>query len=286
MKFFAVLPFVVAALTVSSAGAEADADPALRDAKRLALSGLTDEAITEYKRYLFFNPDSGTCAVYHSIAGLYRDAGRFADAREALTSALASAGSDSLRDAIRIELSMISLAQGERSSAQMELLRIASFAKTRESRDRAGFLLCMVDISNGELDEAEKISSAGAASGDRRLGQVDSLLKNAPRWVRKSPRTAKILSTVLPGLGQVYARDLPGGLNALAISAVTGFMTVNSLFYGYYQEAIFTDLWLFWRYYSGNRWNAATAAERYNAKRDRLFFNLVIDKNLPRRYLK
>jgi hypothetical protein len=107
-----------------------------------------------------------------------------------------------------------------------------------------------------------------------------------PRYSRKSPHAAKIMSAMLPGLGQVYAHDLPNGLNALAISALTGFMTVHSIIYGYYQEAIFTDITLFWRYYSGNLRHASQAAEKYNAKRDRLFFNLVIDKILPRRYLK
>ena len=138
----------------------------------------------------------------------------------------------------------------------------------------------------GAWDEAEKISSAGAASGDGLLGQLDSLLRKVPRYSRKSPGLAKMMSSVVPGLGQVYAHDIRNGLNAMAISIVTGFMTANSIFYGYYQEAIFTDITLFWRYYSGNRWLAFQAAEKYNAENDRLFFNMVIDKILPGRYLK
>jgi tetratricopeptide (TPR) repeat protein len=277
---------VVFAMTVFCVRAQVSAHPVLQEAERLALAGATEEAVTEYKRYLFFNPDSPAVSVYLSMAEAYRDRGRPGDAQDALRSALSSAGSDSVRDAIRIEYSVLDMAQGKFSPAQMELIRIVSFSKNAAVRNRATLFLCIADCMTGEWDEAKKISSGGAASGDGLSLRLDSLLRKVPRYTRKSPGAAKILSSVLPGLGQVYAHDFGGGLNALLISAVTGFMTVNSIFYGYYQEAIFTDIALFWRYYSGNRWLAFRAAEKYNAEKDRLFLNMVIDKILPRRYLK
>lgn len=276
----------LALLTVFPVKADTSDHPVLLEAKRLALAGVTDGAVTEYKRYLFFNPDSPAVTIFLSIAEAYRNPGRLTEARAALQSALLSTASDSLRDAIRIENSVLALSQAEYSFAQVELLRIMSFSKETVLRSHAGFFLCLAYILTGELDEAGKITSAGAAAGDTMLRQLDSLLKKAPRYSRKSTQTAKIMSTILPGLGQVYAHDLPDGLNALSISALTGFMTVHSIVNGYYQEAIFTDITLFWRYYSGNIWLAARAAEKYNEKKDRLFFNLVIDNFLPRRYLK
>ena len=262
------------------------ANSVLEEAKRLTLAGVSDEAVTEYKRYLFFNPDSPAVAVYLLIAELYRDMGQLDNAQHALQSALAAAACDSLRDAIRIEKSIIEIVQRKYGTAQMELLRIASFSAIPSLRDRAGLFLCIACISAGEWDKALEISSKGAASGDRSLCRIDSLLKKSPRFSRKSPAAAKWMSTFLPGLGQGYAHDLPDGLNALAITAAAGFMTVHSIVYGYYQEAVFTDITLFWRYYNGNRWHASEAVERYNTKRDRLFFNNVIDKILPGSYHK
>lgn len=286
MKKTIAMVVVFLSITVVCLQADTPQNPVLKEAKRLALAGVGDAAVTEYKRYLFFNPDSPAVGVHLSIAQAYLDQGRLGDAKDAFQSALSSAASDSVRDAIRIEISVLAMAQGAYSSAQMELLRISSFSKTALLRNRADLFLCLSYILTGDIKEAGKISSAGAASGDSLLCHLDSLVKKVPRYSRKSPQAAKIMSTVLPGLGQVYAHDLRGGLNALAISAITGSMTVHSILYGYFQEAIFTDSMLFWRYYSGNLWLTAQAAEKYNAKRDRLFFNAVIDKFLPRRYLK
>lgn len=287
MKKVAIILVAFLMLTVASVKAGIHENTVLYEAHQLALAGATDDAVTEYQRYLFFNPDSPAVAIYLSIAGMYRDQGRFADAQDALQSALTLAETDTLRDAIRIEYSLLEMAQGRYSSAQMELLRIDSFSKNAAVRLGADRFLCISYILAGNLSEAMKISSSGSAvSGDPFLRQIDSLLKNGPRYSRKSPLAAKIMSAILPGLGQVYANDLRGGLNALVISVLTGFMTVHSIFYGYYQEAIFTDATIFWRYYSGNLWHASRAAEKDNEKRDRLLFNLVVDKILPGTYLK
>jgi tetratricopeptide (TPR) repeat protein len=279
MKRFITKVFFWVVLAYFYASCSADIHPVVREAQRLVLAGAYEEAITEYKRYLFFNPDSPSVEIYLSIADLYRDKGMLFDAQLALQSALTVASSDSMRDAIRIENSLLEMAEGKYPEAQMELLRIVSFSEKEDLRNRAALFLCLSHVLAGEWNAAIKISSGGVASipVNNRLRLLDSLLRKIPRYSHKSPIAAKWMSTVLPGLGQIYAHDVRNGLNALAISGVTLFMTVYSISYSYYTEAIILDVPLFWRYYSGNRWHASDAAEKYNAQKDRAMQKKIME---------
>jgi len=257
---------IVVALTLCWVKSDAEPHPALLAAEALTLTGAADAAITEYKRYLFFNPDSPAVPVHLAIAGLFKSIGKYAEAQVSLQSALLAAANDSLRDEIRIKSAVIAIVQGKHSAAQGELTRIASFSPNLAIRERAELFLCIGLLFAGSWDEAEKIAINGATSGNRRMLRLDSLLRCFKPAHRKSPLAARWMSTFLPGLGQIYAHEVFEGFNALAISLFTGYLTAQSIAGGYYPEAILTDGMLVGRYYSGNRWHAKDAAERYNAK--------------------
>jgi len=263
---------VITLLITAAVSACAAVHPVLEEAQRLARAGASEQAVTEYKRYLFFNPDSPAVDVCRAMAKIYRSRGDYTRAQEALSQALtfADKGSDTLlRDEIRLQSSVIGIAQGKFAETQADLMRVAAFSNIPAMRERARLFLCIAHLFAGEWDKAEAVCST---TDDLRLHRIDSLLKLAKKEHGRhcSPVAAQWMSTFVPGLGQAYAHDLPDGLNALAVSALTGFLTVNSLVSGYYKEAVFTDIFLFWRYYSGNRWNAFRAAERYNAQKDRV----------------
>ena len=254
----------------------AAADRALVEADRLSAIGADLEAVTEYKRYIFFHPDSSAVPIYCTIAERYRNCGRYAEAKQALLSALAYPLNDSLRDAIRTDAAVLDIAAKRYRAAQLELVRLYSFSRFTLIRDRARLLLCFVYSMTGEWSGIGAIAREAGAAGDPRIRIMDSIISSGSNASRKSPGAAKLLSTLVPGTGQIYAGDLKDGLNALAISCATGFLTVHSIVNGYYQEAIFTDVTLFWRYYSGNRWRAVQAAELYNEKKDRQLREKII----------
>jgi Family of unknown function (DUF5683) len=47
---------------------------------------------------------------------------------------------------------------------------------------------------------------------------------------RRNPQIALLLSAILPGLGQLYNRDISKGITLLAISLLLGWMTRDALF--------------------------------------------------------
>jgi hypothetical protein len=252
---------------IGDAGADTAVNPIIDEAERLDAIGAWDEAITEYERYLFFHQDSPSIAEIRAIADLYGKQGNFRKAEETLDRALSLSLADSLRDVIRIEAASFSIAAGDYQSAQLELIRIGAFTLSSEIRVRANRYLCLVYCMSMDWAGLKKQVDESAALEDTLRGLIDSLIVNNARN-RVSPAAAQWMSTFLPGLGQVYARDIRNGCNALAISFATGYLTVQSVMNGYFQEAILTDVTLFWRYYSGNRWRAMESAERYNNRRD------------------
>lgn len=249
----------------------------LLEARRLTQVGAFDEAITEYKRHLYFHPDLPDDTVFYTIGDLYRRLGKHCQAREAMLDALAATSSDSLSDAIQISLAVISIAEKNYAAAELELLRAVSFSPFTAQRNRAQRLLALVYIYTDRWDKVRE-SLLNATSGllPWQTVVIDSLLNSSQLFVRKSPILAQWMSTFLPGSGQCYAGDVRNGVNALAVSLATGYMTVYSIVNGYYQQAILTDVTLFWRYYSGNRTIAFNTAISFNRRFDDLLRRYLI----------
>lgn len=264
-----ILPGIALAMTlIGNAGADIAANPIIGEADRLDAIGAWNEAITEYERYVFFHPDSPSVTVLRAIADLYGKQGNFRKAVETLDRALLLSLDDSLRDEIRIEAAAFNVAAGDYQTAELELIRIGAFTLSPEIRDRSNRYLCLVYCMSMDWAKLKKLLDESALFEATRRVLIVSLIANNEARHRVSPAAAQWMSTVLPGLGQVYAHDVRNGCNALAISFATGYLTVHSVMNGYFQEAILTDVTLFWRYYSGNRWRAMESAERYNKRRD------------------
>ena len=263
------IPGIVLILTLIGTADTANAvNPILNEAERLAAIGAWDEAVTEYERYLFFHPDSPSATVIRAIADLYGKQGDFRKAAETLDRALSLLLDDSLRSENRIEAAAFNIAAGDYQTAELELMRIGAFALSPGLRRRANRYLCLVYSMSMDWAGLKKIMDESAVFEGARSGLIDSLIMDNEARHRVSPVAAQWMSTVLPGLGQIYARDVRNGCNALAISVATGCLTVQSIMNGYFQEALLTDITLFWRYYNGNRWGAMESAERYNERRD------------------
>jgi tetratricopeptide (TPR) repeat protein len=253
---------------IGNAGTTIAINPIISEAERLAATGAWDEAITEYERYAFFRPDSPSVAVIRAIADLYGKQGNFGKAAETLDRVLSLSLNDSLRDEIRIEAAAFSIAAGDYQTAELELIRIGAFTLSPELRERANRYLCLVYSMSMDWDRLKKLVDESAFIDKTHRVLIDSLIMDNKARHRVSPVAAQWMSTVLPGLGQVYARDVRNGCNALAISVATGYLLVQSVMSGYFQEALLTDVTLFWRYYSGNRWRAVESAERFNKRWD------------------
>jgi len=233
-----------------------DADPALTLAASFLASGAPAQAATEYKRFLFFHPQDPRAAEARSRLGFCLLAeGRFQEGLAVLRQAAAmQPGLESRLDVVRALLQT-----GRLAEAEQELLGLQAFSGGID----LSLHLARLRIEQGRWDEAGEALLRAYPEGD--LRSLRELLAEAGRQKRKSPRTARLLSALLPGMGQAYAGDPADGLNALAVNGGIAALAAAAAVNRYYPEAVLLVLFPLRRYYTGNIGNAGRLAERRNA---------------------
>ncbi|MFP4384803.1 MAG: hypothetical protein ACLFSE_12225, partial [Spirochaetia bacterium] len=82
---------------------------------------------------------------------------------------------------------------------------------------------------------------------------------------KRKPDTAKVLSTILPGLGQFYSGAPADGISALLINSGVFFLFGYTIAEKHYLEAALTFAYLILRFYPGNIYQAGQKAEENNS---------------------
>lgn len=255
---------------------------ALDLAERFFDSGNYEEAITEYKRFIFYNPQSESISyAYYKIGLAYRNEKKWNESINALHLSIQTATSESIKNEREIALAVVLIASGNYSDAEFQLLKVESFSPFLLLRRKAAFFRGIASLYAHKWKDArtafQKYFKEDSLFESSVLSRsLDSLLLLAQYLKYKSPRLAKILSTILPGSGQIYAGDILNGLNSLVINSLTGYLLVSSLIKGDFTGAILIYVPLFQRYYLGNRFRAEKIAENYNKKLNEKIINNIL----------
>lgn len=269
LSFLLIAPLFLAVSPVS-----ADVIDPLELADSLGNHGNHFEAITEFKRFLFFNSgDSSRAQINRRIGQSYLNTEDWEKAVSHYRTAVGQCRSDSLRSIYKIEQAVLHIAAGNHSSAELLLVRLSSFSKQAEIRRRASFFLVINYIYRHKWRQAREVmDKIGLSPSPSPITASDSLLLSglikASETGYKSPGKAKWMSTFVPGLGQAYAGKPVHALNAMAINATFGYL----LYYQINAQAdvleVLSYITLFVRYWSGNRSHAARFADDYNQYKD------------------
>jgi tetratricopeptide (TPR) repeat protein len=245
-------------------------DPALSLGDRLAEKGALDQAITEYKRVLYFNQDEQIVGSAHArIASCYRAQQQWPEAIFHLRRSIQNASS--LREIEDREFDLITtlLASGRDNEAELHLLRLREFSVLDERR--LSLYLTVTYTHRGEWRKAAEELRRAFPTGEppdalmeAKIEQLELLFTEARETPRKSPEGAVWLSTALPGAGQLYAGDPLDALNAFAVNAGVIALIYAAVKQEWYLEGVLLFLYPLRRYYLGNRYNARIAAERRN----------------------
>ena len=269
----ATLLFLVLAFPAQPTRAD---DPAFALGDAFQRSGAFAEAVTEYKRFLFFDPESARAGETHSrIASCLLAEGRLGEAVAALRLAAAAAGQEAERFERHLELVGALLGAGKDAEAELELLAMQAFSGD-QGRDLP-LLLALLRIYQGRWTEAEEALRQAFPENGAQLRNLRELLADARKLKLKSPQTARLLSAVLPGAGQAYAGDATDALNALAVNGGIVTLAVASAVNGYYPEAVLLVLYPLRRYYTGNIGNAGRLAQRRNTAVQEQYRQRILD---------
>jgi len=254
------------------------ADDALNLADYLFNLQSYDASITEYKRFIFFNPeDKRVGNAFYKLGLAYRAEGHWDEAFEALNASIRLTDDDKLKDERRIELGITLIASGDISLAQLELLKVLRFSRYDTMRRKASYFQGVAHLYAFNWEEArqalEKFYSSEASEESKR---VDALLVEAQHLPYKSVTIARTLSAILPGAGQIYTGNWKSGLNALALNSAIAAFFLNRVAKEEYQDATLIVLWLFQRYYLGNIYYAVKSVEEYNENLNRQHASKVL----------
>lgn len=240
-------------------------EPPLSLGSHLAAQGNYDAAITEYKRFLFFHPDDPRIGeVYYNIGLAYKAQGLWTEAVNALRIATHLAIDSETKSAYQLELSVTLIATKNYDLAQLELIKVVLRKPSVPLFRRALFLQGVTYIYQFRWEEARSVLQD--YTPDERL---DALFEDALNIPQKSIKVAKVLSTILPGAGHIYAGDWRDGLNALLLNGALGFLTIDAVLAEHYADAVLWGGTIFLRYYRGNTFRATEAVSQFNLRESR-----------------
>ncbi len=135
-----------------------------------------------------------------------------------------------------------------------------------EARELYNFSYLFTDI---QLPEKKNFLSCFTKEEQLRLNQFYDWKINPPY---KSPLTAALLSTVIPGLGKIYTQEYSDGIFAFITVGLLGYLAysdfhANHNFRGWLFSALGAG------FYGGNIYGSAASAQIYNAKISFQFFS-------------
>ncbi|MDY0398015.1 MAG: tetratricopeptide repeat protein [Desulfuromonas thiophila] len=217
-------------------------------------------AVSEYKRYLYLQPDSPHAAQAHlNLARASLLAGRSAEGRQALDALIASHPASPQAAAAQLLLAEIPFRQQQyQQSHQLLQQPLTDSASTflRQHQQR----LSLWNLLHGEqYPQALALWHSDPAI----FGLEEADLQALQQRPRKSPALAGSLSAVLPGAGQLYnGRYREAGL-ALALNAAFLLGGLQAIDTG---NSILGGILLFFEagWYGGNIYNAMNSAHKFN----------------------
>jgi tetratricopeptide (TPR) repeat protein len=233
-------------------------------------------ALKTYQRVLFFGGESHRDECQRQLAALHAELGDFEKSIFYCDLLYQSADTDSLRYEALFSKTGLLMLQNQYKKALLELLSLPkSLPEPWMTRKQLYLGAAHFGIREFDLARADLLPLFGPEDGAARA-DFERLMRQA-EWVsRKSPKTARILSTFLPGAGQFYAGDIKNGINSLLLNALLGYWFVaTGVSFTFVDAAATVTPWLF-RYYGGGIRRAGEILEKKKEEKLRKIFRKAL----------
>jgi len=217
------------------------------------------DAITEFKRLLFFDEDSIYVFKANLQIGLsYKMGGKYSEALQYFTLAEISSKTQRELYSAKIEIIKTNIVAGRTSWALRLIGQLENNNQYDDKKDELNYWRGWAYIFNDEWKKASE--SFGRIDPRHELKKLSDDVDNQ----KYSVAFAKISSFILPGAGQIYTGNYISGLVSLGWNILWGYLTINSFVEERYFDGIMTGNFLWLRFYSGNIQNAEKFAVKKN----------------------
>lgn len=205
------------------------------------------DAITEYKRYLFFDTSkTQNFEVFERIAECYKAGAHFDDAIKYYRLAEKETSDDELSFITKINIVRVNILRRTTAQALTLLDEIENDERFRYKKDEINYWRGWAFIFTDDWKNA--------ALNFNKINPYHELKLIAERTNRTkvSVTFAKVISYILPGSGLIYTGNFLQGLLALSWNVAGGYLTINSFAEKRVFDGIVTGELLFLRFYRGS----------------------------------
>jgi TolA-binding protein len=223
-------------------------------------------AVGEFQRFVFFQPQHplASQAQLH-IALAYFCGERWLQAFEVFRQVTRVALDPSIREEAALWAAEAMAKRGTHEEAVRLYRDVIATYPGRPTAERAAYLLGWSFLWLHQWEEARQAfapfpeTSPYYASAQRLAAALDPL----PALPRRSPMVARVLSTVLPGAGQIYSGDTIDGLIGLAVHGALIAGTTGAISAGL-EGAGGIGAFFSWGFYRAQMGNAGESARAFN----------------------
>lgn len=235
------------------------------------LSGNLFDAITEYKRLLFFENDPEfTFEANFRIAKCYKGGGKFDDAL--FTLYRLRKNTESMEQIYKLETEIIRLNILRGTTEQAEVLADRLAEKFPEKQYELNYWKGWAFMTGGEWEKASGTFALIDPSHPLKM-LCDSV--SADKY---SVSFARYISYILPGAGHFYTGHILGGMISLGWNILWGYNTVKAFNADRVFDGIMVADFLWLRFYRGGSQEAEKLAEKENLKIENNAYRYLTNK--------
>lgn len=242
-------------------------------ADSLYLSDNLFEAITEYKRLMFFDDeDQYGFEANFKIGMCYKYGGKFDNAIKYLKIATKkSSNSDAVLNT-KLQIIRVNILRRTIPEALLLLEQDEIQLSNKITMDSVYYWKGWAYLMNDDWEMAskqfEKINSSHPLK----------LLADSVHGRKYSVQFAKMISLIIPGSGQFYTENYVSGFMSLGWNILWGYLTVNAFVTDRALEGILIGGLLWTRFYRGNFQNAEKFAIKRNVEISNLAYKYLAEK--------
>ncbi len=240
------------------------AEPQLEFADYLFKSKDFYQAITEYKRFIFYHPESqlvnNTC---YQIGLCYKCGKKYNMAHDFFKKVLDNQPDDSLKRAVCLSIARTCIDEGNFEAARFELDELIKDNPAETSEIYYWKGKTYIHEYKWKAAQAE-FSKVTDTEWLNKVQELSPYIEEALHLPYFSEKKALMLSTIIPGSGQIYTGKVMDGIISFIFNASMAYFTVERVKKDDYLGAgliVGTGLL---RFYNGGRQNALHAAQKAN----------------------
>ncbi|EPR65926.1 hypothetical protein ADICYQ_5071 [Cyclobacterium qasimii M12-11B] len=233
------------------------------------------EAIAAFQRVLFFGDEDFQKKVFPNIAECYFLLEDYATASRYFDLAYFSASTDTTKTNYTFKKIESLVREKSFLFAKVELLNLPDNLPPTLSNKKLLYS-GIIHYGLGEYDES-KASFLQIVSEETPQMTIIAAFSKLEKVAKISPKKARIMSMIVPGLGQFYAGDVRNGINSLVLNGSFAYLTLQTMFnYSIWDAAISILPW-YQRYHMGGYLRAEEAAyEKIRRETGEIFQEIIV----------